>query len=94
MENYDPNQPVCQNQDDYNQAFRQALKYNYKQNMKNARPAMWVAFSLYVVLTFWALMLAMRVSSNPERTEHLFFALVGGPVYVLAYYLSGMNMKN
>lgn len=94
MENYDPNQPVCQNQDDYNQAFRQAIKYNYKKNMKEARPAIWVALVLYIALTLLAISLATRVPSGPERTEHMFFALVGGPLYVAAYFIGGINWKN
>lgn len=88
MENYDPNKPVCDNQDDFNQAFRKALKYNTKQNMKKAQPWIWIYMGLYLVFIIWALILAMRVPVGPARTMHVLFAFVGGPVYVLSYYLA------
>ena len=91
MEHYDPGQNVCQNQDDYNQAFRNAIQYNNQQNINDAKPWMWVYFALYLIFFVWALMLAMRVPYGPERTLHLTLALVAAPAYVLAYYLGVMK---
>lgn len=86
-ENYDPAQPVCQNQADFNQAFREALKFNAKENMKEAKPWVYVYLALWVIFFVWAVMLAQQVPAGPARTLHMLFAVLCGPVYVLAYYL-------
>ena len=70
-----------------NQAFRNALSYNNKQNMKKAQPWIWIFLGLYTVFIIWALVLALKVPAGTRRTLHVFFAFMGGPVYVLAYYL-------
>jgi len=88
---YDPNKPVCDNQSDFNQALRKAIKYNNKEDMKKARPWLYVYLVLYMIFVVWALLLAMKVPPGPERVEHLVFALVFGPAYVLAYYLGALG---
>jgi len=90
-EGYDPNSNVCTNQDDFNEAFRKALKYNDKENMKKAKPWVYVYVVLWVIFFIWAIMLAMQVPPGPERIEHLIFAIVFSPAYVLAYYLGIIN---
>lgn len=82
---------VCNNQDAFNQAFRSALKYNNKENMKKARPWMYVYLVLWLLFFVWGVMLAIQVPSGPERVEHLVFAIVFGPVYVLAYYIGALG---
>lgn len=91
FEYYDPNKPVCDNQSDFNHAFRKALKHNNKENLKKARPWMYVYMVLWLIFLVWALMLAIQVPAGPERVEHLVFALVFGPAYVLAYYLGSLG---
>jgi len=91
VEPYDPNDPVCQNQDDFNMAFRKAVKYNNKKAMKDNRPWIIVYAVLWLVFLIWGVLLAMQLPPGPERTEHLLFALVFGPAYVLAYYLGVMG---
>lgn len=91
-ENYDPNKPVCDNQGDYNQAFRNALTYNNKQNVKQAGPWLYVYLVLYIIFFVWGVLLAMRIPSGPERTLHVVLAIVFAPAYVLGYYL-GMLKK-
>lgn len=79
---------ICDSQDDFNSAFRKAVKYTNKENMKKAEP--WMAISGVVLMIFliWALMLAMKLPPGPQKTEHLLFAILFSPIYVLAYYLS------
>ena len=89
-EYYDPNKPVCENQDDFNRAFRKAIKYNNKENMKKARPWIYVYLVLWLIFMVWGILLAMKIAPGPERVEHLLFALVFGPAYVLAYYLGAL----
>lgn len=90
-ENYDPNKPVCDNQDTFSQAFRKAIKYNDKENLKKAKPWVYIYLVLWIVFFVWAILLAMQVPSGPDRVEHIVFAMVLGPVYVLAYYLGAYN---
>lgn len=78
---------VCDNQDDFNKAFRNAIKYNQDQNWKKAKPGVYVYMALWLVFFIWAIILAMQVSDPRGRTIHLVFAIIFSPVYVLAHYL-------
>jgi hypothetical protein len=85
---------VCNTQDQYNKAFRSALKYNNEENWKESKPWTAVYAGLWFVFFVWAVMLAMQVEDPKGRTIHLVFALVASPAYVLAYYLSAMASDN
>lgn len=79
---------VCDTQNDFNHAFRDAVKYVNKKD----RPKMWVqivAMVILLIMIVWALMLAMRVSSGADQKVHLVLALVFAPFYIISYYLSG-----
>lgn len=93
VENYDPNGPVCNNQADFNMAFRKALVANNKQDVKNMGGWLYVYVTLWFIFLFWAIVIAMRVSAGRERTLHLVFAIVASPAYVLAHYV-GLLGKN
>jgi NO-binding membrane sensor protein with MHYT domain len=93
VEHYDPSKPVCDNQADYNRAFRAALKYNRKQNVKDAGNWVLVYLIIHVIFLFWALMLAAKVQPGPYRTMHMVFALLFSPAYVLAHYIGMLNSK-
>lgn len=90
-ERYDPNSPVCQNQDDFNVALKNAIKYNSDQNMKKAKPWLIVYAVLWAIFLVWGIMLAMQITSPVERVEHLLFAIIFSPAYVLAYYLGALS---
>jgi len=86
---------VCANQQVFNQALYDAVKYNQKEELKKERPWMYVYVILWMVFFVWAIVLAMRAPAGHERIEHLVFAMVFSPVYVLAYYLGLMgNMSD
>ncbi len=87
-ENYDPAQPVCNTQDDFNQALQNAIKYNNKEAMKKAQPWAIVCLVIWFVFFVWALVLAMRLPPGKHKIEHVLFALLFSPAYVLATYLS------
>lgn len=91
MEFYDPNQPVCNNQDDFNIAIRKAVKYDLQQTEKKAKPFMYVSAALMFIFIVWAMLLAMQIPRGPERISHLVFAIVFSPVYVIGYYLGMMG---
>ena len=87
-ENYDPNQPVCNTQDDFNQAVQAAIKYNNKEAMKKAEPWAIVCLCIWFVFFVWALVLAMKLPVGKNRVENILFAILFSPAYVLATYLS------
>jgi succinate-acetate transporter protein len=87
-EYYDPHKPVCDNQADFNYAFRHALKYNSEQNMKRAKPWIYVYLLLWMIFFVWAVLLAMKASTGPDRVIHLVLAVLFSPLYVLSHYLS------
>jgi len=104
IENYDRNvravsadsptgvdENVCANQDVFNNAFYEAVKQNRKQEMKEARPWSYVGVVIWMIFFIWGVTLAMQVAPGHERVEHLVFAMVFGPVYVLAYYLGAFS---
>ena len=92
-ENYDPNQPVCNNQADFNQAYHNALKYNQESFVEKSKPWIYVYIVLWLVFFIWGLLIAMKVPAGPERTEHILFAIVFSPVYVFAHYLGKGSKK-
>ena len=79
---------VCDTQTDFNRAFRNAIKYNSNQNMKQAQPWIWVYMALYFIFIVWALILSLNVPPGPSRTLHILFAMFTGPAYVLSHYLN------
>lgn len=90
-ENYDPSKPVCDNQDDFNVAVREAIKYNNKQDMKKVQGVLGVWLALYVIFFVWAVILALKVQNPEHRIVHLVFAMIASPIYVLAYYLRNIS---
>lgn len=92
-ENYDPNQPVCNNQADFNQALQAGLKYNYQEAVKKSEPWIWVYLVLYLIFFVWAIMLSLQVPSGSNRTLHVVLAAVFGPIYVLSYYLGMLKQE-
>ena len=87
-EEYNPDKPVCDNQNDFNVALRNAIKYNGKENMKNMGGWIALYLVLYLIFVLWAVFLAAKVPPGPQRTQHVLFALLFAPAYVLAYYLN------
>lgn len=89
-EGYDPNSSVCDNQDDFNIAFRKAIKYTNKEDVKKMGNWVYVYVILWAIFFVWAIILAMKTRGN-VRTIHLIFAIIASPVYVLAYYLNMLS---
>lgn len=87
-EMYDPNKPVCDNQSDFNMAFKKAVKYNNDQYMKKNKG--WViAYSvILIIFIVWALILVSRMNGGDNRVLHYVFAFLFSPIYVLSHYLN------
>lgn len=90
-EHYDQDKPVCNNQNDFNQAILNAVKYSNKESMKRAQPWASICGVIWVIFFVWALILAMKLPEGTKRVEHVMFAILFSPAYVLANYLSGFN---
>lgn len=81
---------VCDNQVKFNRAVKTALD-----NYVNPKPngAMTVAVIIYLVLIVLAVMLALRVPDMEHRVLHVVFAIMGAPLYILAYFVSMLGGK-
>ena len=78
-------QNVCDNQQNFNLAFKKALN-QYHVDMKRDNEVMQtLVIVLYVMLTIWGLMIAMK-KDKQHRVFHVGFALAFGPLYVLSTY--------
>lgn len=91
IENYDPNKPVCNNQNDFNQAVYSAIKYNQEQKLKGKWAV--VGAVVWFCLLFWAVSLSLRYN-GPEKLLHVMFAILFSPIYIISYYVSGKRNKN
>ena len=78
---------VCSDQNPFNNAVYTALKDLDKEDMEKHKSWRTVHIIIWMVFFLWAVFLAMKVNNGPEKIEHLIFAMVFSPIYVLAYYL-------
>ena len=77
---------VCDSQDDFNVAFRKAVKENIKQERKKMGSWVYVYLVVFFVFLVWALFLSMN--SPSDRVVNIVLAILFSPVYVIGYYLS------
>lgn len=77
---------ICDNQDDFNHAFREAIKYTRKKEKLSTLASVIILLIIFLLL-LWALVLANRVMTH--KILHYLLALVFSPAYILAYYLNG-----
>jgi len=84
---------VCDNQKDFNNAFKEAIHYVNKKD----RPKLWVQIVICVIVflfILWALVLASKqAGGNSDQIIHYVLAFVFSPAYIIGYFLSNMNMK-
>lgn len=84
---------VCNDQKTFNKAVKKAINHLDEPDNKNQVANL---VMVLITLTFyvWALLLALKVQDKQHRLLHVLFALVFGPIYVLAYYASMINMDS
>lgn len=82
---------VCDTQNDFNVAFKKALKQNNKDAEKKALPWISVLTVIMVIFTVWAIILAMQVEKGSKRLVHFVLAFLFSPVYVFSYYLTNLR---
>ena len=78
---------LCNNQDDFNDAFYKALKHSRKKDNKKMASGVGVYMLIHLIFLFWAIILALKQPKD-QQIVHLTLAMVFSPVYVLAYYLN------
>lgn len=83
--------PVCDSQSNFNDAFRIASKFVIQERVKRNWTWILIYSFLWLIFLIWAMVLALKVPEN--RIEHLIFAMIFSPLYVLAYYTSQMIGK-
>lgn len=84
-------QNVCENQEIFNTAVKEALE-NYKEEEQKTNKnstALYVLYTLsIIVFLVWAIYLVTREKRNDERVIHFLYAIILSPIYVLSYYLN------
>jgi putative exporter of polyketide antibiotics len=78
---------ICSSQSDFNIAVKKALDNYEGKNKKGYKDFMLVFSIIYLILTIWAVFLAMKIPDREHRTLHIFFAIVAGPVYLISSWL-------
>ena len=84
---------VCNDQKTFNKAVKKAINNLDDPDSKNQTANL---IMVLITLTFyvWALLLALKVQDKQHRLLHVLFALVFGPIYVLAYYANMIDMDS
>lgn len=78
---------LCDNQDNFNDAFYKALKHSRKKDNKKMASGVGIYMLIHLIFLFWAIILALKQPKD-QQIVHLTLAVVFSPVYVLAYYLN------
>lgn len=84
-------QNVCENQEIFNAAVREALENYKKEEEKTTKNsiALYVLYTLsIIVFLVWAVYLVTREKKSDERVIHFLYAIILSPIYVLSYYLN------
>jgi len=77
---------LCDNQDNFNDAFYKALKDSRKRDNKKMASGVGIYMLIHLIFLFWGIMLALKQPKD-QQIVHLTLAMVFSPAYVLAYYL-------
>jgi hypothetical protein len=80
---------ICESQDNFNDAFRKAVKYVDKRNQPDRTMHTFAAL-IYLVFLIWAIVLVCKMQiDKTQKTIHLVLALAFPPLYVISYYVNG-----
>ena len=78
---------LCDNQDNFNDAFYKALKDSRKRDKKKMASGVGIYMLIHLIFLFWGIMLALKQPKD-QQIVHLTLAMVFSSAYVLAYYLN------
>lgn len=79
---------VCNNQEEFNKAFYNALKHANKRDAKRIAYPLALYMVIHIIFLIWGIILAFKSQPPQNRVIHITLAIVTGPAYVLAYYLN------
>jgi hypothetical protein len=85
---------ICSSQDEFNQAFRKAIKKTDEDIEEVVSPMRNLYIVLYLIFIVWAIVLAMKVPKGNDRTLHLVLAMVFSPAYVIGHYIIEFTNPN
>ena len=78
---------ICQNQDNFNKAIYDALKYNRETESKKMVTPLTIYMFIHLFFLVWGLILAFSSQPPVNRVSHITLAIISGPIYVLSHYL-------
>lgn len=87
---------VCSDQKTFNKAIRKAIDHidDEEEEYKKKNPVATVILSLVMFIFYlWALLLAVKITDKEQRIVHIVLAFLTGPVYVMAYYIGMLDVK-
>ena len=79
---------LCNNQDNFNDAFYKAIKYSNKKEAKKLSKPLAVYMLIHTIFLVWGIILAFSSQPPENRVVHITLAIVFAPAYVLAYYMN------
>lgn len=88
---------LCSDQNTFNTAVTNALN-NYQQTQVQNQTQNWkqaglIVFAIWIILTIWAVMLALQVTDPSDRILNIFLAIVSPPFYLISYFINNLSMK-
>lgn len=78
---------------DDDNSFYNTSNYSKKRDSKGKSSYVVISTSLYLVLTYWAMFLALKqpAEHSCRRIIHVTLAFLFSPIYIIAYYVSYMK---
>ncbi len=93
-EGYHKDMPVCNNQNDFNIAFRKAIQYDMKKTNEKHRWLMLIGALGWLACLVISLMKVSKMPPGPEKVEHATFAILFPPAYLIATWIGGRNERH
>lgn len=79
---------ICDNQEEFNKAFYNALKHSKKIEDKRMSRSLAIYIVIHTFFLIWGIMLAFKSQPKQNRVIHITLSILSGPGYVVAYYLN------
>ena len=89
------NNSVCDNQQNFNKAYSKAVDHYLNKSTKlttGQRVVMSLLLILQIAFIIWGIILALKMPPA-NRPVNVTLAILTGPIYVIAYYLSNIKKE-
>lgn len=87
---------LCKDQPSFNKAldnYKTAKDEELSEKLEKNKGSMWAAAVVMVVILIWAVMLAGKVKDPEHRILHIGLAILVSPIYIIAYFLSNLQLR-